>query len=110
MAATSPPCLKFARSDKPIASGAHAMICRQPALHTESASVIVLPFRMTSHRKTLSSEELRTLLETLDRVMADAEHLRRQVTQQLSDGRKRQQQMLSPASSRRGAQRSARDR
>ena len=50
---------------------------------------------MTSERKTLSSEDLQSLLETLDRVMADAEHLRRQVTQQLSDGRKGQQQTLS---------------
>ena len=61
---------------------------------------------MTSERKTLSPDELRALLETLDRVMADAEHLRRQVTQQLTDGRKRAQQTLSPASHRRMTPRS----
>lgn len=55
---------------------------------------------MPSDRKPVTPEELRALLETLDQVMADAEALRRDISQQLTSDRKSQQQTLSPESDR----------
>ncbi len=49
-------------------------------------------------RKALTHDELHELLASLDRVMDDAEQLRRQISQQLADVRAHDQQQVSPLS------------
>jgi hypothetical protein len=55
---------------------------------------------MVDERTPLTPEELAELLATLDKVMEDAERLRRSVTRQLAHDRASERQELSPASNR----------